>query len=218
MNMQPFLFGEDLGRPAMARRAADERTRAVDREAEAAAERAGYARGVAAARAEEATLSERRRADALERIAAGLGPILSAVDERIAAIEAEALAFFDALARAACDRALATDPLAAIRNAAVETFGHLRGVPHVAARVHASLVDDVEAMLRSIARDGGYEGRVIVIGTDDLQPGDARFDWADGGVVADRRVLMLAVDAALTAAFGAAPGTAAPIPSPEDFR
>lgn len=216
MNAQPFLFGEDLGRPAMARRAADQRTRMADGEAVSAADRAGYARGFAAGRAEEAALSERRRVDALERIAAGLGPILSAVDGRVAAIETEALAFFEALARAACDRALAAEPLAAIRTAAVETFRHLRGVPHVAARVHASLVDDVEAVLRSVAREGGYEGRVIVIGSEDIALGDARFDWADGGVVSDRRVLLRAVDDALAAAF--ASGNIAPTPSPEDPR
>lgn len=232
MNAQPFLFGEDLGRPATARRAADQRTREADSEAETAAERAGYARGFAAGRAEEAALCDGRRIDALERIAAGLGPILSAMDARIDAIETEALAFFEALARAACDRALAAEPLAAIRHAAIETFRHLRGVPHVAARVHASLVDDVEAMLRSVARDGGYEGRVLVIGSEEVALGDARFDWADGGVVSDRRVLMRAVNDALASASGGAargvpaapgpagpaPGSAGSIPSHEDPR
>lgn len=197
MNARRFLFGEDLSRPGEARRVEAERAAAEGRAVVEAAEHAAFARGVAAGRDEAGRETERAKAVALERIAVAVAGAVASVDGRVAAVESDALAFFDALARKLAGRALAEAPLAAVRDAAAEAFRHLRGVPHLAARVHESLVDDVEALLRAMGRERGFEGRLIVIGSDDLAPGDARIDWADGGVVADRGALERAADAAL---------------------
>lgn len=199
MNAQRFLFGEDLSRPGEAKRVEAERVAEAERAAIATAEQAAFARGVAAGREEAGRETERLKAAALERVAGTAASALAAIDSRIASLEGDALAFFDVLARKLARRALADAPLAAVRDAASEAFGHLRGVPHLAARVHESLVDDVEALLRAMARERGFEGRLIVIGSDDLAPGDARLEWADGGVHVDRASLERAADAALAA-------------------
>ena len=36
-----------------------------------------------------------------------------------------------------------------------------------------------------MARERGFEGRIIVLGDDGMSPGDVRIEWADGGVVRD---------------------------------
>ncbi|WP_375459008.1 flagellar assembly protein FliH [uncultured Enterovirga sp.] len=204
MKVRPFSFGEDLGVPAQERRAATERAEAAERAAVEAAARDGYARGLAAGRQEAAASTEQHLAEASDRLANGIGMALAEIDRRAGDIEQDALAFFEALARRLAGEALAAQPLGPIGEAASEAFRHLRGVPHLAVRVNEDLVDGVEALLRSMARDRGYEGRIIVLGEADIPPGDARLDWADGGIVRERRHLDEAVEGILSRAAQAA--------------
>ena len=37
-----------------------------------------------------------------------------------------------------------------------------------------------------LAKERGFEGRLITLGEPDIAPGDVRLEWADGGVVRDR--------------------------------
>lgn len=192
-----FMFGEDFSAPAQERREAAERAGAAATAAIEAATREAYARGLEAGRSEAAASTARALAEATERLANGIGIALAEIDGRQEAVERDALAFFDAVARAFAGRAVAAQPLAAVAEAAAEAFRHLRGVPHLAARVNEALVDDVEALLRRMARDRGYEGRIIVLGEPDMVPGDARLDWADGGVASERHLLQDAVEGIL---------------------
>ena len=194
IKVRRFSFGDDLGRPAQERRAADQQAGAAHRAALEEARREAFAQGRAAGRQEAEAETQNRLAEASGRVANGIAMVLGDVDRRTAEIETEALAFFDALARKVAGRAIAAQPLAAIEEAAQEAFRHLRGVPHLAVRVHESLVEPVDATLRAIARQSGFEGRIIVIGSDDLEPGDARLDWADGGVAIARADIEACVD------------------------
>jgi flagellar assembly protein FliH len=197
----PFLFGDDLRQPAAARKAAADRGRLAEEQARAEIEREAFERGRAAGRAEAEAETARLQVTALDRIGAEAERALAALDGRAAAIEDEALAFFTALAETLAGRALAREPLGAVADAAREAFRHLRGVPHLVARVHESLVEAVDELLRGLSREQGFEGRIVVIGQEDIAPGDARLDWADGAVVAEREALRRAVDDVL-ARFG----------------
>lgn len=192
-----FLFGDDFSAPARERREAAERAGAAETAALETARREAFARGLDAGRAEAAASAARALTDATERLANGIGMALAEIDGRAEAIERDALSFFDAVARAFAGRAVAAQPLAAIAEAAAEAFRHLRGVPHLAVRVNEALVDEVEALLRRMARDRGYEGRIIVLGEADMDAGDARLDWADGGVASERGRLERAVEEVL---------------------
>ncbi len=186
-----FLFGEDFrADPAPAADAPDPCAEAVA---------TAYAEGVAAGRAEAAAETERRLAEALASVGSGLAAGLGRIEAAERAIETEAFGFFEALARALAGQALAEAPMAAFREAADTAFRHLRGVPHLAVRVPSALVEGADAMLGRMARERGYEGRVIVLGEDGLGPGDVRFEWADGGAQGDRQAVEDAVAAALAA-------------------
>lgn len=189
MNAQPFLFGEDFGAPARRRRQEDERADA----AMAALEREAFGRGLEAGRLEAQREQSGRLSEAVQRVAGGAMHLIEAADARAETVERDALAFFETLARTIAGEALAARPLAGVAGAAIEAFRHLRGAPHLAVRVHESLVESVDGLLRTMARERGFEGRIIVLGDDGLEPGDARIDWADGGIVGDRRRLDEAV-------------------------
>jgi flagellar assembly protein FliH len=191
MNARKFLFGDDFrGVP---------QDDGKERVAIEAAEAKGYARGYEIGRREATAESERRLETALGAIGAGLGNVLAELDRRDAAVEADALAFFKALAEKLAAQALAAYPLAAIADAAEEAFRHLRGVPHLAVRVSDSLVEQVDALTRKMARERGYDGRIIILGDEEIAPGDARIEWADGGIVRERKDIEAALSAVLAA-------------------
>jgi flagellar assembly protein FliH len=60
-------------------------------------------------------------------------------------------------------------------------------------RVHDSLVEEAEALVKRLARERGYEGRLVVLGDPDMAAGDARIEWADGGIVRERARIEAAV-------------------------
>jgi flagellar assembly protein FliH len=186
-----FLFDTDFRKPRTS--ATDAREAASVAEAEAR----GRAQGLAQGRAEAEAQVQARLADAVNRLALAAAGLLGQIDAADAAREAQALDFAMALARRIAGDALDAQPLAAIGEAARAALEHLRGVPHLAVRVNDALVEDAEALVRGLARERGYEGRLVVIGEPDMPPGDARMEWADGGVVRERARIEAAVARAL---------------------
>lgn len=169
-----FLFDRDFRNP----QATDARRVAALQEAEAM----GYARGLEEGRRQAEAQMAARLADTVARLSHAAAGLLAGADADRAAMQEEGLAFALALGRKLAGEALARQPLAAIGELAREAFGHLRGVPHLVVRVNEALVDDVDAMMKRMARERGYEGRIVVMGEPDVPPGDARLEWADGGM------------------------------------
>jgi len=191
LNARRFLFDTDF-RPRPASVASPK-----DDAALAAAVAEAHARGVQEGRAQAEMQAQGRMADALTRLGLAAAGLLGQADARDAEREAQAMDFAVALARRIAGEALDAQPLAAIGDAARSALQHLRGVPHLVVRVHESLVDEAEALVKRLARERGFEGRLVVLGEPDLAPGDARMEWADGGVVRDRARIEAAVLKAL---------------------
>ena len=187
----PFLFDTDFRRP-------NAQNEARDMAAAAEAEVRGFGRGLSEGRAEAQAQVQARLADALTRLGLAAAVLISQSDERDAERERQAVDFALSLARKIAGDALEARPLAAIGEAAASALQHLRGVPHLVVRVHESLVDDAEALVQRLARERGFEGRLVVLGEPDFAVGDARIEWADGGVVRDRASIEAAVLAAVS--------------------
>ncbi|WP_336489163.1 FliH/SctL family protein [Methylobacterium nigriterrae] len=195
---KPFLFDTDFRRPRASQGSA-EATAAL---AEAVAQ--AHARGLQEGRAQAEAQVQGRLADALTRLSLAAAGLLQQSDAREAERESQALDVAVLLARRIAGEALDAQPLAAIGEAARSALQHLRGVPHLVVRVHDSLVEEAEALMKGLARERGYEGRLVVLGEPDLHPGDARIEWADGGVVRDRA----RIEAAVLDALGLDPAAA----------
>ncbi|KQP73600.1 flagellar assembly protein FliH [Methylobacterium sp. Leaf113] len=195
MNARRFLFDTDF-RPRPDNPATVKEAAALA-ETVARAEAEGYARGLREGQAMAEQQIQARLSDAITRLGLAAAGLIGQSDARDLSREDEAMDFAVALARKIAGEALDAQPLAAIGDAARAALQHLRGVPHLVVRVHESLVDDSEALVKRLARERGFEGRLVVLGEPDLAPGDARMEWADGGVVRDRARIEAAVLSAI---------------------
>lgn len=188
-----FLFQRDFAAPAGEQ---TPRSREALAEAEKRGREAGFAEGQAQARAE----ADAQMQQMLGRIAEDVAALLARADEDRAAFEDEAVAFATALAEKLAGDALAHYPMDAIAQLARKSFEHLRGVPHLVVRVNEALVEKTEALMQKIARERGFEGRLVIMGEPEIAPGDARLEWADGGVVREGAKIGASVAEAIGAA------------------
>jgi flagellar assembly protein FliH len=174
-------------------------------EAEAEAHRRGYAEAQGDARVE----SDRRIADALERIATGLAIAndgLRAVETRL---ECEAVDVAVAVARKLAPALVAREPFAEISALASECFGQLIAAPHIAVRVNDALYAAAKEKLDDMVRARSFEGRLVVLAEPDIAVGDCRIEWADGGINRDSAAAEAAIGAAVTAYVSARRNAAA---------
>jgi flagellar assembly protein FliH len=188
-----FLFDVDFSPSGAAKVSAPTISVADHEESLAEAETRGYRNGMQAAEAQARTEVERRTAAAFERIGAaiaGLQASLTTIERRF---EADAVEVAVEVARKLASALIAREPLAEVTALADGCFRELLAAPHIVVRVHESLYAAAREKLQDIARSRGFEGRLVVMGENDLAVGDCRIEWADGGLVHDRTATEAAI-------------------------
>lgn len=155
----------------------------------AEAESNGYRKGFADAAAEAAAEGPRRNAAALERIAAAAEQLTGSLAAVEAKLEAEAVEVAVAVARKLAAELVAREPMAEIVALARDCFRHLVAAPHVVVRVNEALHEFARDQIERIARERGFEGRLVVLAEPDIALGDCRIEWADGGRIRDRAAI-----------------------------
>jgi flagellar assembly protein FliH len=189
-----FLFDVDFSPSGGKKSTAAPTVSLADHErALAEAETRGYQNGMAAAEAQARTEAERRTAAAFERIAAGLAGLsggLSGIETRL---EGEAIEIAVEVAKKLATALIAREPLGEVAALADGCLRELVSAPHVVVRVHETLLADAKQKLEEIARSRGFQGRLVVMGENDLAVGDCRIEWADGGLVRERATIEAAI-------------------------
>lgn len=123
----------------------------------------------------------------LQQIAGQFGDAAAGFEEAAGRAEHDAARLALLLARKLASALLARHPAAEIEALARSLFSHLRATPHVVVRVGEDLVTAIKPRLDAIAHEAGYAGRIVVLGEPEIALGDARIEWADGGLVRDRK-------------------------------
>ena len=154
-------------------------------EAEARAYRAGYDSGQREAKAE----SDRRAALALEEIGIGIKGIAARMGGIETRMETEAVDVAVAVARKLCTELVAREPLGEIMALVSDCFSHLVSTPHLVVRIHDSLYEAARDRIEGMAKQAGFEGRLVILAAPDIATGDCRIEWADGGVVLERAAI-----------------------------
>ena len=182
-----FLFDMDFGAPDKAR----ERPATPSEIAQkiAAAEARAYRDGYDAAQREARAESDRRTALALEEINVAIKGIATRFAGIETRMETEAVEVAVAVARKLCSALIASEPLGEITGLVSDCFSHLVSTPHLVVRINDSLYEVTRERIERLAKQSGFEGRLVILAEPEIATGDCRIEWADGGVVLERAAI-----------------------------
>jgi flagellar assembly protein FliH len=160
----------------------------------AAAESRAYQNGFDAAQREARVQSDRRIALAIENIAAGIKGIAQSITAVEARMETEAVDVAVAVARKLCSELIAAEPLTEITALVCDSFRHLVSTPHLVVRINDQLYDTAREQIERIAKQNGFTGQLVILAEPDIETGDCRIEWADGGIVLERTAIDARID------------------------
>jgi flagellar assembly protein FliH len=204
MSAQPvrFTFDVDMGTGRSAERKSSLSDTALA-ELLAEARREGYADGLAAGERTAVARAEQQVAASADAVANKVAAMAATIDDAKKQSAAEAVTLALSIARKLAGRMIAAEPTAEIEALIVECLQSLEGVPHLVIRCEPMLADRVRDIATAKISHSGFTGRLVVLGDPDIAIGDARLEWADGGVVRDIRQLSADIDSAITEYFAA---------------
>ena len=96
-----------------------------------------------------------------------------------------------------------------------ECLSRLRDEPRVVIRVADSLLDAVNERVAGLAAKAGFEGKIVLIAQDDLQAGDVRVEWADGGAERESKTVWSEIENVVARVIGEKPLESTDTPSTE---
>lgn len=164
--------------------------------AEAFAE--GREEGFASGRLDAEVRAAERLADAASALVGTARSLLAALDAERLAVETRAVDLAVVAARALAAHLIDREPLVEIRALLGECLGPLRKAPHLVVRLDGRDAAALEPEIKRIARETGFDGRIVILGEDEMARGDCRIEWADGGILRDREALAAEIDATVT--------------------
>jgi flagellar assembly protein FliH len=179
-----FMFDMDFAAPDKAREKPP--TAADIAQKVAAAEARAYRDGFDAAQREAKVESDRRAALALEEIGItikGIAARFSGIETRM---ETEAVDVALAVARKLASELIAREPLGEIVALVGDCFAQLVSTPHLVVRINDQLYDAAHERIEALAKQSGFAGRLVILAEPEIETGDCRIEWADGGVVLER--------------------------------
>jgi flagellar assembly protein FliH len=182
-----YLFDMDFGAPDKTRERPATPTEIAQKiaTAEARAYRDGFDAGQREAKAE----SDRRAALALEEIGLGIKGIATCFSGIETRMETEAVDVAVAVARKLCSALVAGEPLGEITGLVSDCFSQLVSTPHLVVRINEQLYEAARERIERLAKQSGFEGRLVILAEPEIDTGDCRIEWADGGVVLERAAI-----------------------------
>jgi flagellar assembly protein FliH len=187
-----FLFDMDFSAPDKGRERPATAAEIAQKiaSAEAHAYRDGYDAGQREAKAE----SDRRTALALEEIGIGIQAIKARFCGIETRMETEAVDVAVAVARKLCSELISGEPLGEITGLVSDCFSHLVSTPHLVVRINDSLYEPARDRIERLAKQSGFAGRLVILAEPEIESGDCKIEWADGGVVLERAAIQAKID------------------------
>ena len=182
-----FLFDMDFSAPDKARERPATPSEIAQRIA--AAEGRAYRDGHEAGQREAKAESDRRAALALEEIGIGIRGIAARFAGIETRMETEAVDVAVAVARKLCSELIASEPLGEISGLVGDCFAQLVSTPHLVVRINEQLYESARERIERLAKQSGFEGRLVILAEPGIETGDCKIEWADGGVVLERAAI-----------------------------
>jgi flagellar assembly protein FliH len=160
----------------------------------ASAEARAYRDGYEAAQHEARAESDRRTALALEEIGIAIKGIAARFSGIEGRMETEAVDVAVAVARKLCSALIAAEPLGEVTGLVGDCFSQLVSTPHLVVRINDALYEAARERIERLAKQSGFEGRLVILAEPEIETGDCKIEWADGGVVLERRAIEAKID------------------------
>ncbi|MBK8085381.1 MAG: flagellar assembly protein FliH [Devosia sp.] len=177
-----FTFDLDLGRH-------HERNAMVSESAMsemlAAARKEGEIAGFAAGEQSATARAAKQLTAAAEQLANKAAAMAASIDDARKQAIAESVTLANAIARKLAATLVAREPTAEIEALIVDCLASLNAVPHLVIRCRPELADAVRDIATQRIAASGFSGRLVVLGDPEIALGDARLEWADGGLARD---------------------------------
>ena len=184
------------------------------------ARKKGFEQGRAEALKDLQQTQEKILTDEVGRLSGAVVQVLQTVDDAVNAQERDAVSLAFLVARRLCAHLIARQPLAEVVALVSECLGPLRRAPHLVIRVALRDVENLKKRMDPIIREKGFDGRLVILGEDTIGPGDCHIEWADGGILRDRKELEKQIDTSIRAYLAARTAKAAqktaPAAEPKD--
>jgi len=182
-----FLFDTDFSAPNKTRERAATPSEIAQKiaSAEARAYRDGYDSALRETKVE----SDRRSALALEEIGIAIKSIAAGFSDIETRMETEAVDVAVAVARKLCSELIAREPLAEVTALVRDCLSQLVSAPHLVVRINDSLYEAAHERIDRLAKQSGFQGRLVILAEPEIETGDCRIEWADGGVVLERAAI-----------------------------
>ncbi len=142
------------------------------------AEEKGYAKGLAAASAE----NEERRQELLEKLETGVKELLAGVDAARREDEQSALKFALSLVRKILPKLEESVAKAEIEGFLSENFARFRTEKSLSFGFHPEMAAEVAPLLSKLAAKNDFEGKIAIHKDAMLGLSDCRVEWQNGGV------------------------------------
>jgi flagellar assembly protein FliH len=84
---------------------------------------------------------------------------------------------------------IAVEPLTEVMALVHDCFKNLVSTPHLVVRINDKLYDEARERIEKQAKQSGFAGRLVILAEPDIENGDCKIEWADGGVVLERATI-----------------------------
>lgn len=145
-------------------------------------------------------------AEETQRLTGVATTLLTRLDGEIGMREERAVRIAVTVAKKLARRLLEKEPVGEVENLFRSCLAPMFDASHLVVRMNDQHVDQIRERLEGIAAGQGFEGRLIFMGEEDFAPGDARIEWADGGLARSQNDMEKDIDALVEGYLAARPG------------
>ena len=104
-------------------------------------------------------------------------------------METEAVDVAVAVARKLCSELIGREPLGEVMALVDDCFAQLVATPHLVVRINDQLYEAAHEQIEKLSKQCGFAGRLVILAEPEIESGDCRLEWADGGVVLERAAI-----------------------------
>ncbi len=130
-----------------------------------------------------------RTAAALETIATNVSTLTSQLEGQRQQLKSEGVILANMIARSLANALIAREPMHEIEALFDEVLNFLPDTPHIVIRLNETLLEIAKEKLDAVAAQRGFLGKLILVAQPEIDLGDCRIEWAQGGIVKDRKLI-----------------------------